>query len=79
VVVQRVRLEKRWRLEMDNNDRDQLLDELKQFRVIRSLEIARGNIDRLELVTKSAHLEMKIRELTLARERADAPVTDSFP
>jgi hypothetical protein len=60
--------------DMDNGTRCQIRNEFNQFRAIRSMEIAHANIDRLELEAKCARQGIRIRELTLEFERAQAPV-----
>lgn len=54
---------------MDPTEREVFLEKLRQFRAIRSIEIARSNIDRLELLVSCAKKEIRIRELTLANSR----------
>ena len=58
---------------MEGPEREFFFKELSKFRSIRSIEIARNNIERLELLVSSAKKDIRIRELTLANSRyADA-------
>jgi len=45
------------------------LDQVSKLRVIRSIEIARGNLDRMELLMNCAGKDIQIRELTLESMR----------
>lgn len=54
---------------MDHEQRGLLVLQLKQFASMRSLEIARGNYDRLSLVLENSQKEVQIRELTLQNLR----------
>lgn len=51
------------------SERESLLLELHKFKTIRSIEIARSNIDRLALLVACAKKDLKIRELTLQNSR----------
>lgn len=54
---------------MEGPEREFFFKELSKFRSIRSIEIARNNIERLELLVSSAKKDIRIRELTLANSR----------
>jgi hypothetical protein len=54
---------------MDEEQKEVFVGKLQRFRVIQSVEIARGNLDRLELLTRCAKKEMVIRSLTLENLR----------
>jgi hypothetical protein len=54
---------------MDEGEKEVLFGKLQRFRTIRSVEIARGNLERLELLTRCAKKEMTIRNLTLENLR----------
>lgn len=54
---------------MDPTERELFLEQLRKFRAIRSIEIARSNIDRLELLVSCVKKEIRIRELILANKR----------
>ena len=54
---------------MEGPEREFFFKELSKFRSIRSIEIARNNIERLELLVSSAKKDIRIREFTLANSR----------
>lgn len=54
---------------VEESEREALLSELRRFRTLRSIEIARSNLDRLQLLVECAQKDMKIRELVLENSR----------
>jgi hypothetical protein len=63
---------------MDEEEKEILFGKLQRFRVIRSVEIARDNLDRLELLTRCARKEMMIRSLTLENLRLSSASQAQF-
>ncbi|KAK8884970.1 hypothetical protein M9Y10_044096 [Tritrichomonas musculus] len=60
---------------MDQEQRGLLVIQLKQFASMRSLEIAKGNYDRLSLLLENSQKDVQIRELTLQNFRLSSQNT----
>ena len=64
---------------MDHEQRGLLVLQLKQFASMRSLEIAKGNFDRLSLLLENSQKDVQIRELTLQNLRLSIQNSRSNP
>ena len=60
---------------MDQEQRGLLVLQLKQFASMRSLEIAKGNYDRLSLLLENSQKDVQIRELTIQNLRLSSQNT----